>query len=1158
VTRRSNLAMDLYSILVGAFLGLAVNYVSNNSNGLPKVVQEIIRKWSIILAGALLFLLILGRLWQHRIEKPISVARAWDRTKSPYPGLESFTEEDAAAFFGRDREIRLLIDRLKLKTDRKSRQCVPVVGPSGSGKSSLVQAGLLPQLATKSGKWVIIPTIVPGSKPISNMARSIVASGVNSPFAEVARQLVEDTASLSEFLEEQRTKSKHRSPAILLVVDQAEELVTVSTDADRKQFLALIEGALQSCPWLWIILVFRPEFLSQFLREDNAQLFEQPVTIGPLSAQALYDVIERPAVQAGVKFEPPTLISRMVAETRTGEALPLLAWTLSELWDRLNKGSVITEADYDEIGGVGGALISRANSVAGSLVQSGHSYETILNTLLRFFFLRGAAFTRRRLLRGSLNDEEWGVVRTFVEARLLTTDVEDGTGEMVIQVAHEALIEYWLPLKHLAESRMAEMESIVRLEQWAKEWIENDRADEYLLSGGRLRTALLWANAAGTEVAELPHVQEFLDRSTRADQVTARRLADSTAQQALEWVAREPELAIMATVAAEREYASTGMTRQVLIAGISATRLRGVLRLGDTPVLSLDWFKAGKLAIGMTDGSVIILDPEASLDTKIVLTGRGEAVYSVAWSPDGTSLATASEDRTVRIWDLASRNVRVELTGHAGAVYSVAWSPDGTSLATASEDRTVRIWDLASRNVRVELTGHEGGVTSVAWSPDGDTLASGSQDWMVGIWDVHEPARNEMLIAHGGAIADVSWAPDGGRLASCAADHSVRLWSVQPYSPFVTQGGHDKEVTSTTWSPDGTRVASGSRDGCVRFWSGSPTLLHHDRLTRAVAWDPAGKRLATAAFDGTVKVWDGTSGEELCCFRGHEAEAIHLAWAPSSGVLVSTSRDQTIRVWDADTKTSVQVLRGHGGQGTWVAWHPDGTRFATASRDCTVRIWQLDHLSEIGTLTYDVGVTWVSWSPDVKFMAVALLDNTVRIVNLLEKQPDIVLRGHTGEIWGAAWSPDGARVATAAFDGTIRLWDSMSGSLVKAIEGDEDAVLAIAWSASHPTWLASTSRDQAIRLWDIEEGRLVTTLRGHKEAIWGMAWSPDGARLATSADDGEIRIWDIAPNEESALADARSLGLRPLSEQERRRFLLPAIRVMSSNTRSATPQSTSS
>src|ERR1035437_1083141 len=281
--------MDLFSILIGAFLGLATNYASNNLAGMPKFIQHSFQRWSVVFAGSLLLLLILGRLWQQRLDKPVPVAPAWDSRKSPYPGLESFTEDDAGAFFGRDREINLLMDRLSPRSGEKSRQSVPVVGPSGSGKSSLVQAGLLPHLATKSGKWVIVPTVIPGARPIENLARSIVACGVTAPLRDVTKTL-RDVASLGDLLKELRTKSRHRSPTVLLVIDQAEELITVSTDADRQHFLSLLENSLDSSPWLWVLLVFRPEFLSQFLVGESAKLFEQPLTVGPLSTQALYDV----------------------------------------------------------------------------------------------------------------------------------------------------------------------------------------------------------------------------------------------------------------------------------------------------------------------------------------------------------------------------------------------------------------------------------------------------------------------------------------------------------------------------------------------------------------------------------------------------------------------------------------------------------------------------------------------------------------------------------------------------------------------------------------------------------------------------------------------------------------------------------------------------
>ncbi|MET9284161.1 nSTAND1 domain-containing NTPase [Nocardia beijingensis] len=1177
---RSDLVPDLFSILVGTLLGMATNLATSDDN-LPTFVHEAAPLWAFgaLLASALL--LIGVRVWRHFSES------RWERVRlkageSPYPGLDAFSESEAGAFFGRDRDIRRLLDRVQGEQADLLR-CIAIVGPSGSGKSSLVQAGLVPRLTARRGRWVVLPRVVPGPEPLRSLARALVEGGLDGSVGAVERELSRDTDHLRDCLERLRAKAAHRSPQLLLVVDQAEELVTARSEDEERRYLTMIERVLRTCPWACVILVFRSEFLTHFLSGPHAELFEHPVPVAVLPTSALHEVIERPADAAGVRFDPPDLVRQMVGETGSGEALPLLAWTLMELWERKGARTVITEADYQASGGVLGALSARANSVTEDLVRRGAVEDRILDTLLRFFHLEGSSFTRRQVNDATLSPDDRRIVAAFVQARLLSADSGPQSDGVFYQVTHEALIRHWAPLRQLAETRRAGLEQLSRLERWARDWAESERADEFLLAGARLEAALGWWADAGADAQAVPTVEEFLQRSTRADRVTAERLADASAVVASEWIMREPDTAIMVALAAEREYAPTPETRQVLVAALCATRLHRVTRLASAAVRQVAWAPGSQLiAAALADGAVMLYDRAGSQETvswpvgasgacSVAWSADGAwlasggadgvvrvwdvaagsevacwsehagAVHAVAWSPDGARLASGGADGVVRVWDVAAGSEVACWSEHAGAVHAVAWSPDGARLASGGADRTVRLWDVAGATATEVLSGHEAAVLDLDWNPSGDRLASGSSDWIVRIWAPRERALDELFVAHDAATVAVAWSRDGDRLATCSEDRTLKIWSVRPYRAVITQRSQDQATTSVSWAPDDSQVVTGSADGTLRVWSSAVTQLQHDRLTRAVAWAADGRRLASAAFDGSVKLWDVRTGRELTTFLGHESEAVHLHWSPSGGLLASTSRDQTIRIWDSASGGCRSVLRGHSGVGTWVSWSPGGDRLATASRDRTVRLWDMSAAESAPTvLTFADGVTATDWSRDGGRLVVALLDRTVRVLDVAGQREILTLDGHHDEVWTAAWSTDGTRIATGCFDGYLRIWDAVTAELLASISIGDDAVQAVAWSPREPGWIAGATRSGTIRLWSVDDQRSLAVVRGHKQPVWGLHWRRDGEQLATSSDDGEIRIWNFGRDLDSVPAVANAMGLRELTVDERHRFLLPA------------------
>ncbi|MGB0384409.1 MAG: AAA-like domain-containing protein [Ardenticatenaceae bacterium] len=474
---------------------------------------------------------------------------------------------------------------------------------------------------------------------------------------------------------------------------------------------------------------------------------------------------------------------------------------------------------------------------------------------------------------------------------------------------------------------------------------------------------------------------------------------------------------------------------------------------------------------------------------------------SVAFSPDGKTLASASFDQTVRLWSTDGTLIRA-LSGHTSDVSRVAFSPDGSFVASASDDGTVRLWSTSGMLLRT-LSGHTGSVWSVAFSPDGSLMASASSDQTVRLWST-EGALLNTLSGHTSDVWSVAFSPDGKTLASASSDQTVRLWSTSG-TRLSTLEGHTDYVWSVAFSPDGNRLASASLDNTVRLWSTDgtrlTTLKAHTDSVRSVAFSPDGKTLTSASLDGTVRLWS-TGGTLLNTLEGHTSLVWSLGFSLDGSFVVSASDDNTVRLWSTDG-TPLQTLLGDTDRMMSVAFSPNGSFVASASSDNTVRLWSTDG-TLLNTLSGHTSfVESMAFSPDGKTLASASSDQTVRLWStdgtLLTS-----LEGHTDWVRSVAFSPDGTRLASASSDQTVRLW-STDGTLLNTFSGHTSPVLSVVFSPDGNR-LASASFDQTVRLWSTD-GTLLQTLAGHTNSVLSVAFSPDGSLVASASSDETVRLW---------------------------------------------------
>ena len=529
-------------------------------------------------------------------------------------------------------------------------------------------------------------------------------------------------------------------------------------------------------------------------------------------------------------------------------------------------------------------------------------------------------------------------------------------------------------------------------------------------------------------------------------------------------------------------------------------------------VLSLAYSPDGsRIASGDGAGAVRIWDGHTS-ELTAVLSGHAGPVNGVAYSPDSSRVASAGDDGTIRIWAPYTGAETTVLSGHQDRVTAVAYSPDGSQIASGGDDGTVRIWDPQTGTETAVLDGDSRTVLSLTYSPDGSVIASGGSEG-VRIWDARTGRETYMLNSTARWVVSIAYSPDGSQIVTVSDEGTVHTWDAQTGAGAVGLADDAPWVESVAYSPDGTSIATGSRGEVVQIWdatTGAETAVFGGYAggVNAIAYSPDGKRIVVGSHDGAVKIRDARTGKETAGPTA-EDDLSSVAYSPDGSHIAVAVADGTVRVLAADTGVERVVLEGRERIRPQVAYSPDGRSIVTGSYDGAVRVWDA-HKGELRDVWegHRGVVNSVTYSPDGSRVASGSAgDGTLRIRDAETGAEMVVMNDADRYVGTLAFSPDGSLIASVSYTGKIRIWDAHAGSEIAILDG-HPGTHSVAYSPDG-SLIASGGADRAVRIWDVRRAQLMAELKGHESGVYSVTYSPDGRSIVSGSYDGTVRIWDV-------------------------------------------------
>lgn len=1158
------------------------------------------------------------------LEPQLEPAPKLEKDNNPYRGLESFEERHSHFFFGRQEVIQDLFS----KVTQPNQQLTVVLGISGSGKSSLVKAGLIPYLReNEPHKWLILETIRPGNKPFSSLARvlsslnsqgktnsgdQVVLPDHNSP-NEDSRSVARDTTILGKKLQQnphqsiiaiQTWSQENPQTRLLLVIDQFEELITLAqpkvnmieeqkltwwnkllaklfsvskeqknpvitqTKEEWHYLIDLLAEIIEQCPQVSLIITLRSDFEPRFLTSAlQSDWVNSRFVVRAMRSDELRDVVEKPATEMALYFEPANLVDRLVDEVaQMPGALPLLSFSLSEMYINLHRAwieegkedrALTVAPDFEQEGGVAGSLTRRANQEYDQLPDQAHQI-TMRQVMLRMVEIDGGEAVKRRVLKPELlypseseNQRVERVLNSLVDTRLIVTGKDSESESIYYEPAHDFLVRGWDKLQDWLQKGQLQDNLVLQrlLTPEAFEWQEKKKPRDYLWNANP-RLALLkqilyskdnWFNKVETD---------FVKSSIARKRFNVR-------------MRRGGAIAVIVLLSTGLILALLGQrSSKIGQSNASKQSARGNLNSNQSLDAMLDSLRAGTV---LQNYLLKLLKPSEQLKQQVAGTLQW-SVYQVKelnrmqgdledtvpvrsiFNPQGNLLASAEENGIIRLWNLNGEELR-RWQADPSRVRNVAFSPNRDLLTSATESGRITLWNLQGKKL-ADWQGHQGQVRDISFSHDGRLVASaGGKDGIIRLWNLQgEELRHWQ--AHTPPIKSVWFSHNDRLIVTTGGDKSIRIWNLQgkllhqfpvhswrvifsPDDRFIASAGDHgyvqiwnrnyqkigswqadrQRLWNIAFSPDSKAIASAGEDGLARVWDLEGNEIaefsKHTGPVRSVSFSKNGKLLASSGDDGTTRLWT-LEERELAKWQGDRNSIQDLVFSRDGKFVVSAGEDGKIRLWDLEGKLLSEFL-GHYSLISSISLSPDNQLLAGVSNNGTVHLWNVQGklLQTLPTLISSPET--IKFSPDGQLLAIAGADGIIKLGNL---QGDSVaeLSAHQGSVYSLSFSPDGKLLASASEDGTVITWDWESEQVINQFQDHIGEVYTVAFSPNGE-WLASGGRDSTIRRWRIEDNSTKSPLHIYQARVNSVTYSPDGKTIFSSDDQGSIRLWDFDSGE---------------------------------------------